>query len=95
MPEAEYEYNTRVGICRLVSLVKEYNVPFSVYLSSEALAVNPALEERVKTGNCNIISNSTNSTCLDSLVDKMQRVDLGCCIDKMLQLFVCAYLGPS
>lgn len=58
MQEGEYEYGTRVGIWRLLRIFEEHDAPFSIFLSSEALAVNPELAEHIRTkkANCDIVS---------------------------------------
>lgn len=45
MQEGEYEYGTRVGIWRLLRIFQEFSVPYSVFLSSEALLVRRAIED--------------------------------------------------
>ncbi|KAL4931003.1 uncharacterized protein BDV17DRAFT_289422 [Aspergillus undulatus] len=46
MQEAEYEYGARVGIWRLLRTFEGFNVPYSIFLSSEALTMNSAKTQR-------------------------------------------------
>ncbi|TPX08262.1 uncharacterized protein E0L32_001842 [Thyridium curvatum] len=84
--EGEYEYGTRVSIWRLLRLFKEFNAPFSVFLSSEAPTVNPALAERLKTDDCDVISHGTRSISRIGLTGEMERDDLRRSIDQTLEL---------
>lgn len=86
MQEGEYEYGTRVGIWRLLRIFNEFHVPFSVFLSSEALACNPAFAERLKTENCDIVSHGTRSISRVGLTEDEERADLRKCIDQTWQL---------
>ncbi|KAL4783709.1 hypothetical protein BJX76DRAFT_357731 [Aspergillus varians] len=86
MQEAEYEYGTRVGIWRLLRIFKEFDVPFSVFLSSEALTVNPELAERLKTADCDIVSHGTRSISRLALTEEMERKDLRRSIDQTFEL---------
>ncbi|KAI1370795.1 putative chitin deacetylase [Hypoxylon crocopeplum] len=86
MQEGEYEYGTRVGIWRLLRLFNEFNAPFSVFLSSEALIVNPELAERLKTANCDMASHGTRSISRVGLTEDMERADLRRSIDQTFEL---------
>ncbi|CAK7224524.1 hypothetical protein SCUCBS95973_005546 [Sporothrix curviconia] len=78
MQEGEYEYGTRVGIWRLLRIFKAHGAPFSIFLSSEALAVNPALAAHIKAGeaDCDIVSHGTRSISRIGLTEAMERADL-------------------
>ncbi|KAI0161792.1 putative chitin deacetylase [Hypoxylon sp. FL1284] len=86
MQEGEYEYGTRVGIWRLLRLFKEFDVPFSVFLSSEALLANPALGERLKTENCDIASHGTRSISRVGLTEEMERADFRRSVEQTLEI---------
>lgn len=86
MQESEYEYGTRVGIWRLLRLFKEFDAPYSVFLSSEALTVNPELAERLKTEDCDIISHGTRSISRIGLTEETERNDLRSSIGQTLAL---------
>ncbi|XXG99249.1 hypothetical protein Hte_005586 [Hypoxylon texense] len=86
MQEGEYEYGTRVGIWRLLRIFKEFNVPYSVFLSSEALLSNPELGERLKTENCDIASHGTRSISRVGLTEEMERADLRQSVDQTLAI---------
>ncbi|KAF2015361.1 carbohydrate esterase family 4 protein [Aaosphaeria arxii CBS 175.79] len=86
MQEGEYEYGTRVGIWRLLRIFTEFNVPYSVFLSSEALVANPPFAEKLKTENCDIVSHGTRSISRVGLTEDMERKDLRQCIDQTLEL---------
>jgi allantoinase len=86
MQEGEYEYGTRVGIWRLLRIFKEFDAPFSVFLSSEALVVNPKFAESLKTADCDIISHGTRSISRVGLTEEMERTDLRRSIDQTLEL---------
>ncbi|KAL2815242.1 hypothetical protein BDW59DRAFT_166834 [Aspergillus cavernicola] len=93
MQEAEYEYGTRVGIWRLLCLFKEFNVPYSVFLSSEALTVNPELAAQLKTEDCDIVSHGTRSISRLALTDELERKDLRRSIDQTFELTGKTILG--
>ncbi|KAL4722145.1 hypothetical protein ACLX1H_010917 [Fusarium chlamydosporum] len=76
MQEAEYEYGTRVGIRRLLRIFKEHNVPYSVFVSSEALVVNPGFAEALRTEDCDMISHGTRSISRIDLTEEKERTDL-------------------
>lgn len=86
MQEGEYEYGTRVGIWRLLRIFKEFNAPYSVFLSSEALMVNPILAERLKTEDCDLVSHGTRSISRLGLTEEMERSDLRRSIDQTFEL---------
>ena len=86
MQEGEYEYGTRVGIWRLLRLFKEFKAPYSVFLSSEALVVNPEFAERLKTEDCDIVSHGTRSISRVGLTEETERADLRRSIDQTLDL---------
>ncbi|KAF4965345.1 hypothetical protein FSARC_6840 [Fusarium sarcochroum] len=86
MQEAEYEYGTRVGIWRLLSIFNEFNVPYSVFVSSEALVVNPAFAEALRTEDCDMVSHGTRSISRINLTEEMERTDLRRAVDQTLEL---------
>ncbi|RDW63210.1 putative polysaccharide deacetylase family protein [Aspergillus mulundensis] len=86
MQEAEYEYGTRVGIWRLLRIFREFDAPYSVFLSSEALAVNPALAERFRTENCDMVSHGTRSISRVGLSEDEERSDLRRCMQQTFKL---------
>ncbi|KAL4965445.1 uncharacterized protein BDV14DRAFT_199851 [Aspergillus stella-maris] len=86
MQEGEYEYGTRVGIWRLLRIFKEFGVPYSVFLSSEALEVNPGLAEQLKSEDCDVVSHGTRSISRVGLTEEMERNDLRRSIDHTLDL---------
>ncbi|VUC29709.1 unnamed protein product [Clonostachys rosea] len=86
MQEAEYEYGTRVGIWRLLRLFKEFQVPYSVFVSSEALLANPEFAERLKTEDCDMVSHGTRSISRIGLTEEMERADLRKSIQQTLDL---------
>ncbi|WP_433509333.1 polysaccharide deacetylase family protein [Nonomuraea sp. CA-143628] len=86
MQEGEYEYGTRVGIWRLLRMFGEYDFPYSVFVSSEALAVNPAFAERLRTENCDMVSHGTRSISRIGLTEEQERADLRRAIEQTLEL---------
>ncbi|KAH8695599.1 hypothetical protein BGW36DRAFT_429471 [Talaromyces proteolyticus] len=78
MQEGEYEYGTRAIIWPLLRHFKEFDAPYSVFLSSDALTVNvnPALSEMPKTEDCDIVSHGTRSISRVGLTEEMERADL-------------------
>ncbi|CAK7243617.1 MAG: hypothetical protein STHCBS139747_005143 [Sporothrix thermara] len=88
MQEGEYEYGTRVGIWRLLRLFEEFDAPFSIFLSSEALAVNPTLAEHIREGraDCDIVSHGTRSISRLGLTEAMERADLRASVNQTLAL---------
>jgi allantoinase len=86
MQEAEYEYGTRVGIWRLLSIFNEFQVPYSVFVSSEALAVNPRFAEKLRTENCDMVSHGTRSISRIGLTEEQERADLRKCIQQTREL---------
>jgi peptidoglycan/xylan/chitin deacetylase (PgdA/CDA1 family) len=86
MQEAEYEYGTRAGIWRLLRIFDEFGVPYSVFVSSEALTVNPAFAERLRTEDCDLVSHGTRSISRLGLTGQLERQDLRRSIDQTLEL---------
>lgn len=86
MQEGEYEYGTRVGIWRLLRIFKEHNAPFSVFVSSEALAVNPAFAGRLKTEDCDMVSHGTRSISRIGLTEDEERADIRRSVEQTLEL---------
>ncbi|GAB7364277.1 hypothetical protein MBLNU230_g4823t1 [Neophaeotheca triangularis] len=86
MQESEYEYGTRVGIWRLWKIFNDFGIPYSVFLSSEALTVNPAFAERLKTEDCDIVSHGTRSISHQGLTEDFEREDLRRCIQQTKEL---------
>jgi allantoinase len=88
MQEGEYEYGTRVGIWRLLRIFEDHNAPFSIFLSSEALAVNPELAEHIRTGkaDCDIVSHGTRSISRIGLTAEMEAADLRRSVEQTLEL---------
>ena len=86
MQEGEYEYGARVGIWRLLRIFQEFNVPYSVFLSSKALIVNPEFAERLKTENCDIVSHGTRSISRIGLTEEQERADLRRSFDQAFEL---------
>ncbi|KAH8886034.1 putative chitin deacetylase [Thozetella sp. PMI_491] len=84
--EGEYEYGTRVGIWRLLQIFKEFGAPYSVFVSSEALLVNPEFAERLKTEDCDVVSHGTRSISRLGLTEDVERLDLRRAIDQTLEL---------
>ncbi|KAL1898441.1 hypothetical protein Sste5346_003344 [Sporothrix stenoceras] len=88
MQEGEYEYGTRVGIWRLLRIFEKYNAPFSIFLSSEALLVNPELVEHIRAGtaDCDIVSHGTRSISRIGLTENQERADIRKSVDQTLEL---------
>jgi allantoinase len=86
MQEGEYEYGTRAGIWRLLRIFEEYKAPFSVFVSSEALPVNPPLVESLTGADCDFVSHGSRSVSRVGLTPEMERVDLRRCIDQVKEL---------
>jgi Predicted xylanase/chitin deacetylase len=86
MQEAEYEYGTRAGIWRLLRIFGRFDAPYSVFVSSEALAVNPPFAERLRRENCDIVSHGTRSISRLGLTEEMERDDIRRSIDQTLEL---------
>lgn len=75
-----------MGIWRLLRIFKEFDVPFSVFLSSEALLANPELGERLRAENCDIASHGTRSISRVGLSEEMERADLRQSVDQTLEI---------
>lgn len=86
MQEGEYEYGTRGGIWRLLRIFEEHNAPFSVFVSSEALVVNPAFAERLKTEDCDMVSHGTRSISRIGLTEDEERADIRRSVEQTLEL---------
>lgn len=86
MQEGEYEYGTRTGIWRLLRIFAEHNVPFSVFASSEALALNPPFAERLRTADCDLVSHGTRSISRVNPTEQQEREDLRRCVEQTLSL---------
>jgi allantoinase len=86
MQEGEYEYGTRTGIWRLLRIFGEHAVPYSVFASSEALAVNPDFAERLRTEDCDLVSHGTRSISRLNLTEEQERADLRHSVDQTLEL---------
>lgn len=86
MQEGEYEYGTRTGIWRLLRILEEFDAPFSMFVSSEALPVHPELTERLKNANCDFVSHGSRSITRVSRTPEEERADLRHSIDQVLAL---------
>ncbi|KAL4899315.1 hypothetical protein BDW74DRAFT_183848 [Aspergillus multicolor] len=86
MQEAEDDYGRRVGIWRLLRIFREFDVPYSVFLSTDALTVNPALAERLRTENCDIVAHETRSISRVGLSEEEERADLRACMQQTFRL---------
>ncbi|KAJ4296176.1 hypothetical protein N0V90_006220 [Kalmusia sp. IMI 367209] len=86
MQEVEHEYGTRVGIWRLLRILNEFDAPYSVSLSSEALLTNPEPAEKLETENYDIVSHRTRSIGRFGLPEDAERADLYHSIDQTLEL---------
>ena len=86
MQEAEYEYGTRVSIWRLLRIFREDNVPYSVFISSEVLVVNPAFVEALRTGDCDMVSHETRSISRIDLTEEKQRAGPRRAVEETLEL---------
>jgi allantoinase len=86
MQEGEYEYGTRAGIWRLLRIFQEYDAPFSVFVSSESLAVNPKIAEAFATANCDMVSHGSRSISILDRTPAQERADLRHSVDQTKQL---------
>lgn len=84
--EGEYEYGTRAGIWRLLRIFGEYQVPFSMFVSSEALALLPELVAELKTADCDFVSHGSRSIPRLGISPATERADLRNCIDQVYAL---------
>lgn len=84
--ESEYEYGTRVGIWRLLRILREHNAPFSMFVSSNALPVNPPLLEQLAQEDCDFVSHGTRSISRIGLTEAQERADLRSSIDEVYAL---------
>jgi peptidoglycan/xylan/chitin deacetylase (PgdA/CDA1 family) len=84
--EGDYEYGTRAGIWRLLRTFEEFRAPFSVFVSSEALPINPELIERLKVADCDFVSHGTRSITRLDMSPEQERADLRGCIDQVFEL---------
>jgi allantoinase len=84
--EGDYEYGTRSGIWRLLRTFEEFRAPFSVFVSSEALPINPELIERLKAADCDFVSHGTRSITRLDMSPEQERADLRGCIDQVFEL---------
>jgi allantoinase len=84
--ESEYEYGTRAGVWRLLHIFSEFDAPFSMFVSSEALPINPQLTARLKAANCDFVSHGSRSITRLAPSPEEERADLRRCIDQVLQL---------
>lgn len=64
----------------------EHNVPYSVFVSSEALVVNPGFAEALRTEDCDMISHGTRSISRTDLTEEKERTDLRRAIEQTLEL---------
>lgn len=86
MQEGEYEYGARAGIWRLLRIFRQFDVPFSVFASSEALAVHPVLAEALRTENCDIVSHGSRSITQIGRTEDAERADLRHSVDQVREL---------
>jgi len=86
MQEGEYEYGTRAGIWRLLRIFEEFGVPFSTFVSSEALAVHPDVADALAKANCDFVSHGSRSISRLNLSPEEERADLRRCIEQTLAL---------
>lgn len=93
MQEGEYEYGTRSGIWRLLRIFARYEVPFSVFVSSEALTVTPELADAFRTADCDFVSHGTRSISRIGLTPEEERADLRRSIDQVRALTGKTILG--
>jgi allantoinase len=86
MQEGEYEYGTRAGIWRLLRIFEEFGVPFSTFVSSEALTVQPEVAEALAAADCDFVSHGTRSISRLDLTAAQERADLRHCIEQTFSL---------
>jgi len=86
MQEGEYEYGTRAGIWRLLRIFREYDAPFSMFVSSNALALHPPLVAQLALENCDYVSHGTRSISRLDLTAEQERDDLRRSIDETFEL---------
>ncbi len=86
MQEGEYEYGTRSGIWRLLRAFERRDVPFSVFVSSESLAVNPHIAEAFAAADCDMVSHGSRSISILDRTEEQERADLRRSVDQTLEL---------
>lgn len=86
MQEGEYEYGTRAGIWRLLRVFRDHNAPFSVFVSSESLAVNPQIAAAFADADCDMVSHGSRSISVLDRDEDSERADLRHSVDQTLEL---------
>ncbi|MEZ0490821.1 polysaccharide deacetylase family protein [Kineococcus sp. TBRC 1896] len=86
MQEGEYEYGARAGIWRLLRIFREFDAPFSVFASSEALDVHPALAKALADEDCDFVSHGSRSISVLDRTEEAERADLRHSVDQTLEL---------
>ncbi|WP_236795643.1 polysaccharide deacetylase family protein [Amycolatopsis sp. GM8] len=83
MQEGEYEYGTRAGIWRLLRAFRQYNAPFSMFVSSTALPLNPPLLAQLAEEDCDFVAHGTRSISHPDWTEDEERADLRACVDQV------------
>ncbi|MGZ0152894.1 polysaccharide deacetylase family protein [Kribbella sp. WER1] len=86
MQEAEFEYGSRVGIWRLLSLLEDRSMPFSVFASAQALEVHPELARSFAERDCDIVGHSYRSVARLDKTEDDERADIRRVIDTVKRL---------
>ncbi|QGH68456.1 polysaccharide deacetylase family protein [Pseudactinotalea sp. HY158] len=86
MQESEYEYGTRTGIWRLVRMFEKYEVPFSVFVSSQALPVSPELTDYLAQADCDFVSHGVRSISAPRASEAEQRRSIRDSVDEVYRL---------
>lgn len=93
MQEGEYEYGPRAGIWRLLRIFRQYDAPFSVFVSSNALSVTPQVTKQLAVEDCDFVSHGTRSISRLGLTPEEERADLRRCIEEVRELTGQTILG--
>jgi allantoinase len=86
MQEGEYEYGTRAGIWRLLRAFRQFGAPFSMFVSSQALTLNPPLLTQLAEENCDFVAHGTRSISHLDRTEDEERADLRACVDQVREL---------
>ncbi|MEQ8641293.1 MAG: polysaccharide deacetylase family protein [Alphaproteobacteria bacterium] len=54
--ESAYDFGSRVGVWRLLKILRRYDLPYTVYAVGRALELNPAVAEAFGRGNCDMVN---------------------------------------
>ena len=84
--ESSYEYGSRVGIWRVLQLLRDRELPFTCYAVGLALQQNPRVAEAIAGSDCDVVAHGWRWIDYQDVPEAVERDHIGRCVETIADL---------